>query len=63
MLIKVVALSIPSYSMSCFKLPNSLCDDLGNMTPNFGGELTQMRKRSSTGSIWRDYVGPRRMEE
>ena len=27
-LIKVVAQAMPSYTMSCFLLPNKLCDDL-----------------------------------
>ncbi|XP_042939362.1 uncharacterized mitochondrial protein AtMg00310-like [Carya illinoinensis] len=34
-LIKVVALSIPTYSMSCFKLLESLCRDLENMMAKF----------------------------
>ncbi|XP_042944649.1 uncharacterized protein LOC122278535 [Carya illinoinensis] len=34
-LIKAVALSIPSYSMSCFKLPESLCKELENMMAKF----------------------------
>lgn len=34
-LIKAVAQSIPFYLMSCFKLPDSLCEDLGNMMAKF----------------------------
>ncbi len=34
-LIKAVAQSIPTYSMSCFKLPESLCNELNNMFSNF----------------------------
>ena len=34
-LIKVVALVIPTYTMSCFKIPESLCDDLTSMIRNF----------------------------
>ena len=30
-LIKAVAQSISTYSMSCFKLPDSLCEDLTSM--------------------------------
>ena len=35
MLIKVVAQAIPTYTMSVFKLPDSLCEDLTNMIRNF----------------------------
>ena len=34
-LIKSVAQAIPTYSMSCFKLPNNLCKYLGNMICKF----------------------------
>ena len=34
-LIKAVALEIPTYTMSCFKIPDSLCDDLTSMIRNF----------------------------
>ena len=34
-LIKVVAQAIPTYTMSVFKLPDSLCEDLTNMIRNF----------------------------
>uniref|UniRef100_A0A2N9F0P5 Reverse transcriptase domain-containing protein n=1 Tax=Fagus sylvatica TaxID=28930 RepID=A0A2N9F0P5_FAGSY len=34
-LIKAVAQSIPTYSMSCFKLPDSLCNELNSMASNF----------------------------
>ena len=34
-LIKVVALAIPTYTMSCFKLPDSLCDELIAMIRKF----------------------------
>uniref|UniRef100_A0A2N9FYX5 Reverse transcriptase domain-containing protein n=1 Tax=Fagus sylvatica TaxID=28930 RepID=A0A2N9FYX5_FAGSY len=34
-LIKAVAQSIPTYTMSCFKLPNGLCSDLNKMYCNF----------------------------
>lgn len=34
-LIKAVALSIPTYTMSCFKLPSTLCSELKNMTAKF----------------------------
>ncbi len=34
-LIKVVAQSILTYTMSCFRLPDGLCNDLNNMFSNF----------------------------
>ena len=34
-LIKSVAQAIPSYSMSCFKLPDALCDKLVGMVRRF----------------------------
>ena len=34
-LIKAVAQSIPTYTMSCFRLPDGLCNDLNNMFSNF----------------------------
>jgi hypothetical protein len=34
-LIKAVAQAIPSYTMSCFKLPKSWCDDLQKMVARF----------------------------
>ena len=34
-LIKAVAQAIPTYTMSCFKIPDSLCDNLTSMIRNF----------------------------
>ena len=34
-LIKVVAQAIPTYTMSCFKVPDSLCEELIGMIRNF----------------------------
>ena len=34
-LIKAVAQAILTYTMSCFKIPNSLCDDLTSLIRNF----------------------------
>ena len=34
-LIKVVAQAIPTYSLSCFKIPDTLCDELTSMIRNF----------------------------
>nr|XP_023887252.1 uncharacterized protein LOC111999356 [Quercus suber] len=44
-LIKVVAQAVPSYTMSCFLLPNKLCDDLTGMTRKFWwGQANKERK-------------------
>ena len=34
-LIKAVAQKVPAYTMSCFKLPNTLCDELTGMVKQF----------------------------
>ena len=34
-LIKAVAQVIPTYAMSCFKIPNSLCDEMTSLIKNF----------------------------
>ena len=34
-LIKVVAEAIPTYTMSCFKIPDSLCFEMTNLIRNF----------------------------
>ena len=34
-MIKSVAQAIPTYSMSCFKISNTLCDELKSMIRNF----------------------------
>ena len=34
-LIKVVAQAIPTYTMSCFKIHDSLCDEMTNLIRNF----------------------------
>ena len=44
-LIKVVAQAIPTYTMSVFKLPKSLCEDLTSMIRNFWwGQRIDKRK-------------------
>ena len=46
-LIKVVAQVTPTYSMSCFKLPDSLCKELGAMISRFWwGQKKEERKIS-----------------
>ena len=34
-LIKAVAQAVPSYTMSCFKLPNRLCEEMTRMVRQF----------------------------
>ena len=34
-LIKAVAQAVPTYTMNCFKIPQSLCDELTSMVRNF----------------------------
>ena len=44
-LIKVVAQAVPAYTMSCFKLPNTPCDELTGMVKQFWwGQKKQERK-------------------
>ncbi|XP_075670461.1 putative mitochondrial protein AtMg00310 [Castanea sativa] len=44
-LIKAVAQAVPSYTMSCFKLPNTLCDKLTTMVRQFWwGQLKDEKK-------------------
>ena len=51
-LIKAVAQTIPIYTMSCFQLPNGLCDDLESMMRNFWwGQKDQETKIAWVG--WR----------
>ena len=44
-LIKAMALVIPTYTMDCFKIPDSLCDDLTSMIRNFWwGQKSEAKK-------------------
>ena len=46
-LIKAVAQFIPTYTMSCFKIPDSLCDELTNMIRQFWwGQRGEEKKRA-----------------
>lgn len=44
-LIKAVAQAIPTYTMSCFKILNSLCEDLTSMVRNFWWERRKEEKK------------------
>ena len=46
-LIKAVAQAVPSYTMSCFKLPNKLCDELTGMVRQFWwGQVKDEKKQA-----------------
>ena len=44
-LIKSVAQAIPTYSMSCFKLPRGLCKHINDLVRNFYGEVRRETRR------------------
>ena len=57
-LIKAVAQAIPTYSMSCFQLPQGLCDDLESMIRNFWwGQKHQESKMAWVG--WKQMCHPK----
>ena len=44
-LIKAVAQAVPSYTMSCFKLPDTLCEELTEMVRQFWwGQVKEEKK-------------------
>ena len=44
-LIKATAQAIPTYTMSCFKIPDSLCDEMTSLIQNFWwGQCKEERK-------------------
>ena len=63
-MIKAVAQAIPTYSMSCFKLPKGLCEHLTSLLRNFwwgykdGKRKTcwVARVRWLNPSLWADWV-------
>ena len=46
-LIKTVAQAIPTYTMSCFKLPDSLCEELTIMVKNFWWDQKKEEKKTA----------------
>ena len=61
-LIKAVAQAIPTYTMNCFKITDSLCDELTSLIRNFGGVRNKMRGRW-LGLVGTNYVNPRQPME
>ena len=57
-LIKAVAQAIPTYSMSCFKLPDSLCEDLTSMIRNIWWGQQQEEKKMAWVS-WEKLCAPK----
>ena len=45
MLIKAVAQAIPTYTMNCFKIPDSLCDELTSLIRNFWWSQKQNERK------------------
>ena len=44
-LIKAIARAIPTYAMSCFRIPDFLCDELTSMIQNFWWEQKKDEKK------------------
>lgn len=57
-LIKAVAQSIPTYAMSCFKLPNSFCDDVERIIRNFWWGASNS-ERGIPWKAWTDLCRPK----
>ena len=62
MLIKAVAQAIPTYIMNCFKLPDSLYDELTSLIRNFWRIKNKMRGRWLR-LVRTNYVNPRQPVE
>ena len=57
MLIKAIAQAIPTYTMSCFKIPDSLCDEWTSLIRNFWWGKKQ-NERKMAGLAGTNYVNP-----
>lgn len=42
---KDVAQAIPTYSKSCFKIPDTLCDELTGMIKNFARDKNRIKEK------------------
>ena len=58
-LIKTVAQAIPTYAMSLFKLPKSMCDSINSLLANIGGDKIKRNERS-IGLIGKNYAQARK---
>lgn len=60
-LIKVVVMFIPNFTMSCFKLPDRLCDELEQLMVRFWwGQQKDEKKIQRVG--WKQMCQPKREE-
>ena len=59
--IKAVAQVVPTYTMSCFQLPKTLCHNLENMMRSFGGGK-RIKRTKLHGSVGGKCVGLNSME-
>ena len=57
-LIKAMAQATPTYTMSCFKLPDSLCNELNSMISNFWWGQKD-RERKMAWILWKKLCTPK----
>lgn len=53
-MIKAVATAIPVYTMGCFKLPQSICQDINKLMARFRGAKARRKKIHRVS--WKDCV-------
>lgn len=60
-LIKSVAQAIPTYSMSCFRLPRGLCKHINSILPKFWWDSND-EQRKTCWVVWSDMTKPCHMD-